>query len=360
MLALLLLFAEGRYVVPKPGDPFDHAPPRLLPMSDAPPPGLKVTAKFKGKRQRWGRLEYGLGKTAGVVLVADEVAPGKIDLYADLLRDNAITPDSLLKEWRVEIDAHVPKGDTVAKHPRTVLFRWGKITRTLAVATCGYIEAEARLDGKKLRVRRIDGDANGLFSDAQDRLVIGDEELPFAPIVRLGEQRVIVRADALGKQLSLAPLTGTGTVKLVTKLKAEEAMVTLQSKDGIVATIRQADGSATLPPGEYRISSVLLTLAAKDGPAWGYVFGDNGGREKRWHKLEKGGTITLDPVGKLDFLAHVERSGENANVQLRLYTAEGLLIEKAYRGSFDGYGTGAGIEAKDGGRSLGRTSTGFA
>jgi hypothetical protein len=362
MLALLLLLAaEGHYVVPKPGQPFDHAPLRLMPMSDTRPKGLKVKVSFRGKKQRYGWLQYGRGKLAAVAVVADEIAPGKIDLYVDAARKDVITASCLVKDGRVEIDAIIPKWDDVERHRRVVLFRWGKVTHNLAVATCGYVECEATLDGKKARVLRIDCDANGLFSDPQDRLVIGDEEMPFGAIVRLGERRIVVRADAVGRMLALSPLSGTGTIKLSSTLKASEAMVTLQSRDGIVATIRQADGKAALPPGEYRVSSVLLTLPAKDGgAAWGYVFGDNGGKAPRWHKVTKGGTVTIDPIGKLDFGIEVKRNGDNATVDTRLYTGEGLLIEKAYRGSFDGFGCHAVIVLNDGDRYVDRATSGFA
>ena len=362
MIALLLLLAgEGRYVVPKPGEPLGSPPPRLVPMSDARPEGLKVDVAFRGKRQRYGRLEYGTGRHAAVTLVADEVAPGKADLYVDTQRKGMITRGCLVKEGRAEVDAIVPKGDGVEKHRRTLQLRWGKVTRSVLAATCGYIESEVLLDGKKVRARRVDGDANGLFNDPRDRLILGDEEVPFAAIVSLGERRLIVRGDAVGRTLSLSPLTGTGKVKLATKVKASEVVVTLQSRDGIVASFRQSDGPASLPPGEYRLTSVQLTVPAPDGGLpWGYVFRDIGGGKPRWLKLARDGTLALDPIGKMSFAIEVTRAGDMATVLTRLLTGDGLLIEKAYRGTFDGQGCPAYVTLSAGERLLERVSTGFA
>src|SRR5262249_49478942 len=103
----------------------------------------------------------------------------------------------------------------------------------------------------------------------------------------------------------------------------------------------------TVPVGEYRISSVLLTLAAPDGgDTWGYVFNDNGGKGPRWHRLDKGGELKLDPIGQLAFQAAVDdgklvcKPGESLNVRPALYTGDGLLIERAYRGPFAERGEG--------------------
>jgi hypothetical protein len=124
--------------------------------------------------------------------------------------------------------------------------------------------------------------------------------------------------------------------------QVEEIQVTVQSRDGVIANLRGLDTEAVLPAGEYRISSLLLTL--KDpagGPAWGYVFTANGGKEARWHKLAKDGSLTLDPVGTPDFSAAVNdskarcRAGDTLQVKPALYTADGLLIERAYRGAFE-------------------------
>jgi hypothetical protein len=380
--------ADGwRYVVPEAGDPFAHPPLRAIALSNTKPAGLKESARYRGT-PRYARLVYGSGRTAPVTVVADEVGPGDVDLYLDADRDGEITDKDRVKgdklTWRAPLKAVVHVGDDLKEFPRTVCFRYNRLSRTLAVATCGYVEGKARLGGKEVRVRRTDGDANGLFADPQDRVWISEggawdpasEEFLFAPILRLGERRVALRADAWGLKLELAPLEGTGELKLAlpSSLKpgqVREVAATFQSRDGVVATIRQAGGEATVPAGEYRISSLLLTLQdPAGGPAWGYVFNDNGGKGPRWHRLAKDATLTLDPVGKLEFAAGADgkgcKAGASLTVRPALYTGDGLLIERAYRGEFTEthpLGSGCGAMVKlvgKGDRALDSARSGFA
>lgn len=381
---------EWRLVVPPPDDSMAHPPVRALALSDRRPPDLKESARYRGSRRRYAQLTYGTGRAAAVAVVVDELAPGAIDLYVDADRDRDITVADRLTGtgpmWRARVGAVAPDGDATKDLPRTVLFRYGPVSRTMGVATCGFIEGRAVLDGRAVTVRRVDGDANGLFADAQDRVWVdrnGDgtwdaatEEFLFAPILRLDGRRLAVRADALGGRLSLAPLEGTGTVrlKLPPTLKPEqvgEVQATVQSRDGVVASLRGLGTGITLPAGEYRLSSLMLTLKdPHDGPPWGYVFADNGGKGYRWHRLDASGSLALDPVGRLDFTADVAgegvaQAGESVSVRPALHTGDGLQIERAYRGSFqsNAYDSGcAGVISLmgDGGQILGTGRSGFA
>ncbi len=377
-----------RYVVPKDGDPFAHPQPRAIALSAARPADLKESVRYRGTKQRYARLVYGTGRTAPVTVVIDEVGPREIDLYLDADRDGEITAKDLVAgaklTWRAPLKAVVHAGDDVQELPRVVCFRYGPVSRTLAVATCGYVEGKARLGGKDISVRRTDGDANGLFADAQDRVWVdvnndgkwdaAEEEFLFAPLLRLGGQRVALRADAFGKRLAFAPLEGTGRLKLalpaaIRPEQVREVSATFQSRDGVVATIRQAAGEVPVPAGEYRVSSLLLTLQG-DGPTWGYVFSDSGGKGPRWHKLAKDATVAIDPVGKLDFTATAGeggkcKPGETLTVRPLLYTGEGLLIERAYRGAFasgpfdEGCHARVSLAGADG-KALASTTSGFA
>ena len=380
-----------RYVVPPPGDPFANPPPRALALTDCKPADLMESVAYRGSRRRYAQLNYGSGRTANVAVVVDEVGPDEIDLYVDADRNRHITAEDRVAAtgptWRVPLAAVVPDGDGTRELPRTVLFRYGRVSRTLAVATCGYFEGQATLNGKVVAVRRVDGDANGFFADPQDRIWIdldangtwdpAGEQFLFAPILRLGGQRVAVRADARGDRLTFAPLEGTGTVRLalpptIKPGQVEEIQVTLQSRDGVVAGLRGLDAEATLPTGDYRVSSLLLTLKdPQGGPAWGYVFGDNGGKEYRWHSLARGGTLAVDPVGTPEFSAGLGegkgevRRGARLFVRPALYTADGLLIERAYRGAFQSMPEDSGCNGKitltgDAGKALDSATTGFA
>jgi hypothetical protein len=379
-----------RYVVPKEGEPFANPPPRAIALSATKPADLKESVRYRGAKQRYARLVYGTGRTAPVTVVVDEAGPGDVDLYLDADRDGEITAKDRVAgdklTWRAALKAVVHAGDDVKEFPRTVTFRYGRAGRTLSVATCGYVEGKVRLEGKEVGVRRCDGDANGLFADAQDRVWIdvngdgvweaGEEEFLFAPLLRLGDRRYALRADAFGQRLELARLEGTGKLKLalpptIKPGQAREVVATFQSRDGVVATIRQAEAEVTVPAGDYRLSSLLLTLQdPAGGPTWGYVFTDNGGKEPRWHKVAKDAAVSVDPVGKLDFGVSAGeggkcKPGESLTVRPALYTGDGLLIERAYRGAFSsgvfdqGCGAKVSLRARDGG-VLASTTSGFA
>jgi len=386
-------FAEEtwKYVVPPAGDPWANPPPRALALSDDKPAELKVSVAFRGSKRRYAQLVYGTGRTAKVAIVVDFVAPDEVDLYVDADRDGDITAKDCVKgdsfTWRVPLKAVVAEGVGSRELPRTVVLRYGRASRTLSVATCGYVEGRASLGGNTVTVRRVDGDANGLFADGQDRIWIDrngdgvwdsfDEEFLFAPILRLGEERFAVRADACGERLSFARLEGTGNLRLrlppaIKPDQVEEIQATVQSRDGVVANLRSLGSAVTVPAGSYRISSLLLTLKDPSGGApWGFVFNDNGGKGHRWHDLAKDAELTLDPIGTLEFVAAVNdgkttcRAGESVDVRPALYTGDGLLIERAYRGVFvsGSFGGGCGGLIKllgPGERPLDSATSGFA
>lgn len=390
LLALRAGEESWRTVVPSPEEPFAHAPPLALALHEERPAGLKENVRYRGFQQRYAHLVYGRGRTAGVAIVLDEIGPGRFDLYVDADRDNEITSKDRVRGegllWRTPLKAVVHKGETLHEYPRTVLFRYGPVSRTLAAATCGYLEGRARLGNRYVAIRRVDGDANGLFGDNRDRVWIDvnddgkwdevQEQFLFAPILRLEDRRFALRADDRGERLALVPLEGTGKVRLalpqtVRPEQVEEIQVTVQSRDGVTGGLNRLDAEISLPAGDYRITTLVLMLKdAKGGPAWGFVFNDNGGKEPRWHTLAKNGSLSLEPVGALDFSANVHngktdcRAGDSLEVKPALYTGDGLLIERAYRGRFDSNPFGGGLHGTIrlllGERVLDEASTGFA
>jgi hypothetical protein len=361
LLAGNALGAENwQSVVPSPGEPFASASPLALALRKERPAGLKENVHYRGVQRRYAHLIYGRGRTAGVTIVLDEIGPGQFDLYVDANRDNEITSKDRVGgeglSWRTPLKAVVHEGESLHEYPRTVCFRYGPVSGTLAVATCGYVEGIARMGSRDVTVRRIDGDANGLFGDSRDRVwvdVNGDgkwdeveEQFLFSPILRLKEHRFAVRADDRGERLAFAPIEGTGKIRLALPRsmrpeQVEEIQATVQSRDGVTGRLSGTDAELSLPEGDYRLTTLLFTLKdPKGGPAWGFVFNENGGKEPRWHKLNKNGRLTLEPIGELDFSADVHggktqcRPRDELSVKAALYTADGLLIERAYRGRF--------------------------
>ena len=166
--------------------------------------------------------------------------------------------------------------------------------------------------GQPRAVRRMDGDGNGLLTDAQDRVWIdlnGDghwdasaEQFLYATILNLDGARYVLRSDPLGTRLALEPLLGTGTVRLaLKKAAAAELHATLVGRDGSAFGLT-GDEAATVPVGEYRLGTVTATYSdPQGGQSWSFIFSDNGAKpEVKWYSLGKDGQLNLDPIGALE------------------------------------------------------------
>jgi hypothetical protein len=97
-------------------------------------------------------------------------------------------------------------------------------TRTrLSLATLGCIEGEIAWPGasaensSEIRVRRIDGNANGLFSDSRDRLMLDinndghwdrvSEQFAYLNVQNLLDGRYAVHSDRMAKTRGLAVIS---------------------------------------------------------------------------------------------------------------------------------------------------------
>jgi hypothetical protein len=371
-----------RYVLPAPGDPFDHAPFRALVLAREKPEELVELAAYRGEksRRRYARIRFGSPSSTRVTIVLDETPDGKVDLYVDADRnlriddrDRANSADSGqasrgARIWRMPLDVALVENDTVRTIPRAVVFRLGASGQTLGYATAGYVDGTVALGRKSdskedkshrrlLAARRVDGDGNGFLADTQDRLFIdlnGDgqfnsasEQFLFNTVLTLEGSRYVVRSDQLGNRLAIDPLEGTGTLQLAFKarnnaasVKVVEMRATAIGRDGSVFALSGIE-PATVPAGDYRLSNLTLSLDdAKSGQVWSFVFSDGlWSGPPHWYKVEKDAAVTIDPVGKPAFELRrfdsnkVDRPGDDVVVQPALYTGDGLLIIVAYCGA---------------------------
>ncbi len=383
--------AAWRYVVPPPGDAFESSPLRSIGLSREKPEDLIVKATFRGERQRYAQLRFGSPSSVRVAVVLDEIGRGAADLYVDANRNRRIEPNDCVeghnRTWRLPLDLAIVEGETTRYEHRASIFHLGATGITLSYAAAGYLEGTAQFAGHKHTVRRTDGDGNGLFTDAQDGLWIdlnddrrwdpSSEQFLFASILTIGDARYAVRSDPFGQRLSLAPLEGSGTVRLaIARRQGLPAPVELAAlligRDGSAVGLSGDRAQAMVPIGEYRLGTV--TFAFEDpqgGPRWNFVFSDMGRRgEPPWYKVESGGTVAIDPIGALEFKTGVEgtgpqRPGDDLTVQPQLYSSDGLLIVTCYRGASanpaSDSGTGARIAlATADGRTLATAHSGFA
>ena len=153
--------------------------------------------------------------------------------------------------------------DVAKLSPRTVLVRWRGSPEAVSVATLGYCAGTVELGGRTVKARRIDGDANGLFADPDDRLWIdvnGDahaddlaEQFPMIPSIQIAGRRYAVRGDGLGEHLRLDLVEGEGRVRLqpaglATATKVRQIACMLVGEDDRVYACRLGAGGRAERP----------------------------------------------------------------------------------------------------------------
>jgi hypothetical protein len=348
-----------RYVDSPPADSPIRPVFRFVALSQDRPEEVTEEAAYRGKVRRYAQVRYGSDDSRRVVVVVDEVSRDDFDLYVDADRNRVIQAKDKVagmgKERAGRLDVESTRGLQIEHEPRTVQWRLGIMRKTIGLATLGYIEGAVEMAGAKRQVRRVDGNANGFFADAADRLWIdldGDktldplaEQFPCAPVLTLNNQRYGIRGDAAGTRLTIEPLTAEGRIRLrlgglgkdVSLLRLD---VMLSGEDGSALAISALEAPTVVPAGRYALGSVALSVQLPGDPfPTHYVFSRVGvDARTRWHDLAKDQELVLDPVGKLRFNLDIEKSqrvckpGDSIRVQPQLFTADGLLINSCALG----------------------------
>ncbi len=340
---------------------FAGAPLRALTLEETPPANVVVKVAPRGKA-RYAQLRFGTPDSRRVALLLDCAADGTRDLYADTNRDRLIETSELARRdsdgWIVPLtvalaagdDSDENSGDGAGAQPsRDLFFRVGKSGAVLACAVRGWLEGTAKVAGREITVRRVDGDANGLLGDLQDALWLDldgsgewdplEERFACVPLIQLWGQRFAVHADEFGRALSLEEVQGVGKVKLVVAAplpgtRVASLQVTLGARDGSAFRAKGEQPTLELPPGDYRVVALTVDVAsdAHSGSTT-YVFTRaRDGRDSDWHTLTREGELTFDPLGTLNFGAEVTPIGSSGNaysVQPQLSSSEGLRIVSA-------------------------------
>ena len=345
-----------RYVVPAAGEPMEHPP--LVPLAlGLKRPDLVVNEPAYRGRARYGLLRYGSDTSPQVVVVVTEREGSEFDLYVNAARDPEIIQKQLVagdgRLRRTAITSEITYLSRPAEeYPRQVIFRRGLIGDSLSVATLGYLEGRVESEGRTVAARRVDGNANGLFSDPQDRLWLdlnGDgqwdafsEQFPLQPVMVFGGKRYAVRTDQAGTRLALEQITGVGTLKLQlatlpTGTTVRTVEVALMGDDGSAYSARSDGEAVTVPVGKYAVRSLRLSVIERGTKKpWNFQFSRYElPAEHQWHLVVAGQELILDPCGLLKLtaegadLAKPAQPGRDVVVSPRLYTAEGLLINSS-------------------------------
>jgi hypothetical protein len=408
LVALLLVHAAARagqpaapawrYVAESEKDSPIRPVLRFIALSADKPEELAEEASYRGKEQRYAQVRYGSDDSRRVVVVVDLVSRDDFDLYVDADRNRVIQAKDKVagagkeptgKDRTGRLDVEIKSGLQIQHEPRTVQWRLGVTRKTIGLATLGHVEGAVAMAGKKHAVRRVDGNANGFFADAADRLWIdlnGDnewdplaEQFPCAPVLTLNGQRYGIRGDAAGSRLAVEPLTAEGRIRLRLGGLAKDVSllrldVMLTGEDGSAFAVSSLETPTVVPAGRYAVGSVAMSVqhGGSQLPTH-FVFSRVGVDAKtRWHDLAKDQELILDPVGKLRFALDIEKGqrvckpGDSIRVQPQMFTADGLLInscslgESAETSRFDAHRQCA-VKLLDGkGQPLDVQSSGFA
>ncbi len=313
--------SELRYVNARSGHELEHAVFWPIRLTDKAPEDIQVDVEFRGNVQRFGQIFYGTPNSHRIAIVVDEIDREQFDLYVDATRDRRISKTDLVsgngRLRRTTLSAEVAQeGEPQEHYSRNVVFRRGIAGDSLGFATTGCLEGEISLDDRPVKVRRVDGDANGLFADARDRVWIDrdsdgqwdpfSEQFPLAPILRLGERRYGMPSNMAGTEFSMREILGSGTVKLQPGSLQPDARLTefevmLLGRDGSAFSAGGQDRPITVPVGEYAFHTVRFAVEqGTQGKLYRFVFSrDRSPAEDRWHSIGKDEEVVLDPVGSL-------------------------------------------------------------
>ena len=340
----------------------EHPPFHPVPLTEEAPTDVSHEVTYRGTRRLYAQLRYGTPDSRRVAVVVDEVGPGAFDLYVDRNRNQTIEPAERVRGdgavRRLRLDVELVREQAVKHVARTVLLRRGIVGTTLGIATVGYVEGAAEINGQRALVRRVDGEGNGLFADARDRVWLkrpGDitwdpiaGQFPYTPVLRLDGRRFAVRADAVGARLAFEEIVCAGRLKvhlpgLARNARVQQLQVMLVGEDGSAFTLPAGDAPAMLPVGRYGLASVTLSVLDSTAPEpWTFVFSRSGGEPpQRWYEVRKEQEVSVDPIGQLRFELRLPDAavppGKEVSVSPRLYTGDGLLINASGRGEIDPY-----------------------
>lgn len=383
---------EWIYLVPSDGDAMQHPSPMALPLLTEHTDDLLLAFQPDGFA-RYGELRYGDSDSRRVALLVLEPERGEAQLYLDLDRDRLLEEHERAPRqgdaWIVDLPVETRDEDgQLELVPRRVRFTLGERAGVFSACTMGYLEGAVQLGDVRVPVRRVDGDANGFFTDPRDQLWLDldqdgsysplSELWLYTPLLELAGTRYALRSDRLGEDLEVSVVEGTGHLDLTLAVTGGAQSVRrlnalLVGRDGSAVGIRALGAPVEVPVGEYRLGMITLSLVDPDGGAeWSFVFSEPGGRRERtWYTLEKGGTLSIEALGELEFREgfasgpEALQPGDRLIGNPALYTQDGLLINTAYRGlsaprgRYLSMNAQVRLEAPDG-TVLATTSSGFA
>ena len=167
--------SNWRYVVPQVDEDGPTPVVVVVPLAAERPEAIKTEPPARGDKRSYALLRYGSPSSPLLPIVLDEQSGGQFVLTIDFSRSGEMgdsTPvEGSGRTRKLEIKSAITHKDRAAdEYPRQVLIRQSASGKSLSVAMLGYLSGSVKLGDKAVSARRVDGNANGLFADPQDRL----------------------------------------------------------------------------------------------------------------------------------------------------------------------------------------------
>ena len=226
-------------------------------------------------------LRYGDDSSRAICLRFDSKAPA--ELFVDSNRDQKLTAaeqhtadsDGI---WFVELTAEYSTLRRQTSKQR-VRIRRDKATSKWYLATAGHRTGKADFGGQLRAAKIEDRNANGLWFDREDRLLVdfnGDnklnrltERIPAQGMRKIRDTVYAIAGSVKGDSISLSEVTGSGFITPTIGLLAGDAKVTsikgqLGSKSGIGIPIESIDSPIEVPVGDWHVESLIIEVSEGD------------------------------------------------------------------------------------------------
>ena len=274
-------------------------------------------------------------------------------LYLDRNRDQQFQPGELVTAsedsvWNAAVDAEFFSEDNTYEHyERTLLIRTS--AEHIEVATSGGMVGTATIDGTTVQAIRIDRDANGLWFDSQDRILLDknndgrlhplSERLACDAVCRIADKKFAIQSDPHGHRLELVELSGMGTLRPLIGLEKSATIKslsgTLVSRAGVRVAIRSANEPIECPVGEYRVQDLAVEVG-DDERIFLFRFATLGGKEYPM-TIERDQTTEFDLLGKTELTTSRVKQKDKAEIKLTftpmLKTEHGFYLTGSMRGT---------------------------
>jgi hypothetical protein len=331
----------------------------------------------------FGSFTFGdVRSTSVCVALSAEPTPR---LFVDLDRNRKLTSNELIASnnqavgpWTLDLVPELTDGNGATPPTSNRLeLRFDSEARLMIQTSVGCMKGEIEFAGEPIKAMMLDRDANGLWNDAADRLVLdlnGDgrfdpitERFSTAGMQTIRGRLVAIGLDKQGLRLDIREIREKGFLKPTlalndTSAKIEMLEVEIESQAGILfrATLEQKE--IEVPVGEYHIKSLRTTVRGESG-CFQFVFlrsGDGGDPVR----VDPDSTKEIELLGDLELASSLDsvKSGTDRSLLLMpsFNSQSGLYLAGSKFGDSAAVNENLlRVECVERGRSIGGGTSGF-